>query len=150
MAQLARYIVAGLDLRNGWTDALPLAAQIAALVLCIVGYTLVVWATASNAFFSQIVRLQPERGQVVVAGGPYHLVRHPAYAGAILFELAAPVLLASWWAMIPVRWAPCSSCAPVRRPNLAADLAGYAGYASESVSSPPGVCRSGRRRTPRD
>jgi hypothetical protein len=62
---------------------------------------LVVWATASNAFFSQIVRLQPERGQDVVTGGPYHFVRHPAYAGAIVFELAAPVLLASWWAMIP-------------------------------------------------
>jgi protein-S-isoprenylcysteine O-methyltransferase Ste14 len=27
-------------------------------------------------------------------------VRHPAYAGAIVFELAVPVLLASWPALI--------------------------------------------------
>jgi protein-S-isoprenylcysteine O-methyltransferase Ste14 len=131
LAQLTRYIVAGLDLRNGWTDALPFAAQLAALALCIVGYTLVVWATASNAFFSQIVRLQPERGQVVVAGGPYHLVRHPAYAGAIVFELAAPVLLASWWAMIP---SALGAFLLILRTSLEdrtlrADLAGYAKYA---------------------
>ena len=31
---------------------------------------------------------------------PLHYVRHPAYAGAILYELAVPVLLASWWALI--------------------------------------------------
>jgi protein-S-isoprenylcysteine O-methyltransferase Ste14 len=131
ITQLARYIVAGLDLRNGWTDALPLAAQLAALALCIVGYTLVVWATASNAFFSQIVRLQPERGQVVVAGGPYQLVRHPAYAGAIVFELAAPVLLGSWWAVIP---SALGAFLLILRTSLEdrtlrADLAGYAEYA---------------------
>jgi protein-S-isoprenylcysteine O-methyltransferase Ste14 len=131
VAQLARYIVAGLDVRNGWTDALPLAAQLAALVLCIAGYTLVVWATASNAFFSQIVRLQSERGQDVVTGGPYHFVRHPAYAGAIVFELAAPVLLASWWAMIP---SALGAVLLILRTGLEdrtlqAELTGYAEYA---------------------
>ncbi len=131
MAQLARYIVAGLDLRNGWTDALPLAAQIVALLLCILSYALVVWATASNAFFSQIVRLQPERGQDVITGGPYRFVRHPAYAGAIVFELAAPVLLASWWAMIP---SALGAVLLILRTGLEdrtlqAELTGYAEYA---------------------
>jgi len=100
LTQLVRYIVAGLDQRFGWTGGLPLAAQIAALTLCVLGYALVVWATASNAFFSQIVRIQSERGHAVATGGPYHYVRHPAYLGAILYELAVPVLLASWWAGI--------------------------------------------------
>ena len=36
-----------------------------------------------------------------MTGGPYRYVRHPAYVGAILFELAVPVLFASWWALIP-------------------------------------------------
>ena len=99
--QLARYIVAGLDRRYEWTGALSLTAQIAALTVCVLSYALVVWATASNIFFSQIVRVQSERGHTVVTGGPYHYVRHPAYAGAILFELAVPVLLASWWAFVP-------------------------------------------------
>jgi len=100
LTQLARYIVAGLDQRYGWTGSFPLAAQIAALTVCILGYALVVWATASNTFFSQIVRIQFERGHAVSTGGPYHYVRHPAYVGAILYELAVPILLASWWALI--------------------------------------------------
>jgi protein-S-isoprenylcysteine O-methyltransferase Ste14 len=100
LIQLGRYIVAGLDRRYGWTGDFPLAAQIAALIVCILSYALVVWATAANTFFSQIVRTQSERGHTVATGGPYHHVRHPAYAGAILYELAVPVLLASWWALI--------------------------------------------------
>jgi protein-S-isoprenylcysteine O-methyltransferase Ste14 len=39
-------------------------------------------------------------GHAVVAEGPYRYVRHPAYAGMIVFELAMPTLLASWWAII--------------------------------------------------
>jgi protein-S-isoprenylcysteine O-methyltransferase Ste14 len=100
LTQLVRYIVAGLDRRYGWTGGSSLAAQTAALTVCALGYALVVWATASNTFFSQIVRIQSERGHAVATGGPYRYVRHPAYLGAILYELAVPVLLASWWALI--------------------------------------------------
>ena len=101
IASLVRLIVAGLDQRYGWTGNFSLTLQIGALIGCVFGYSLVVWATASNAFFSQIVRIQSERGHAVATGGPYQLVRHPAYVGTILFELAAPILLASWWALIP-------------------------------------------------
>jgi protein-S-isoprenylcysteine O-methyltransferase Ste14 len=100
LTQLTRYIIAGLDRRYDWTGGESLAAQIAALTLCVLGYALVVWATASNAFFSQVVRIQSERGHAVTSSGPYHYVRHPAYIGAILYELAVPVLLSSWWALI--------------------------------------------------
>ena len=100
LTQLVRYIVAGLDQRYGWTGGFPFAAQIAAFSMCVLGYALVVWATASNTFFSQIVRIQSERGHSVATGGPYQYVRHPAYLGAIVYELAVPVLLASWWALI--------------------------------------------------
>jgi len=101
LLQLGRYILAGFDHRNGWTGDFPAAAQITALAAGALGYAVVVWATASNAYFSQIVRIQRERSQTVVSHGPYRSVRHPAYSGAILYELAVPVLLGSWWAMIP-------------------------------------------------
>ena len=131
LTQLARYIIAGLDQRWSWTGDLPLVAQLAALALCILGYALVVWATASNAFFSQIVRIQAERGQTVASGGPYHFVRHPAYIGAILYELASPVLLASGWALVVSVF---STILLVVRTaledrTLQAQLAGYADYA---------------------
>jgi len=98
--QLAMYIVAGLDERYGWSADFPVAVQVAALIVCSLGYSLVVWATASNAFFSQIVRIQTERGHTVVTGGPYHYVRHPAYAGGLLTIVSVPILLASWWALL--------------------------------------------------
>ncbi|HEY3311279.1 MAG TPA: isoprenylcysteine carboxylmethyltransferase family protein [Anaerolineales bacterium] len=131
MSQLARYIISGLDQRFGWTGGFPPAVQIVALVVCILGYALFVWATASNAFFSQTVRIQSERGHSVAAGGPYRYIRHPGYFGAMLFELAAPLLLASWWAFIPsvlnlilfiVRTA-------LEDRTLQTELAGYGDYA---------------------
>ena len=98
---LVRYIVAGLDRRYGWTGGMPVEAQFVALALCALGYdVLFIWATVANTFFSRIVRVQSERGHAVVTGGPYRWVRHPAYAGAVLYELAVPVLLASWPAML--------------------------------------------------
>ena len=130
---LALLIVAGLDQRYGWTGSFPLAAQIAALAVCVLGYTLGVWATASNAFFSQIVRIQTERGHTVATGGPYQYVRHPAYVGTILYQLAVPVLLASWWALIP---GGLNAILLVLRTaledrTLQAELTGYADYARQ-------------------
>lgn len=98
--QLATFIVAGLDHRYGWTGALPLATQVAALITGSLAYSFAVWATASNPFFSKIVRIQTDRGHTVAAAGPYRLVRHPAYAGAVLTLISVPVLLASRPALV--------------------------------------------------
>jgi protein-S-isoprenylcysteine O-methyltransferase Ste14 len=38
----------------------------------------------------------------VQTGGPYQFVRHPGYVGAIVYQLATPFLLGSWWALIPM------------------------------------------------
>ena len=132
LVTLVRYIVAGLDQRYGWTGGLPVAAQLAALAVCALGNDLLfLWAVTSNAFFSQVVRIQSERGQTVVTGGPYRYVRHPAYIGEILYELAVPVLLASWWAMIPSGLAAILLIlrTALEDRTLQAELAGYADYA---------------------
>jgi protein-S-isoprenylcysteine O-methyltransferase Ste14 len=100
LLQLARYIFAGLDQRFSWTKGIPPEAQIGALIVCVLGYALLLWAMGSNNFFSQIVRIQSDRGHAVATHGPYRYVRHPAYVGMILFELAMPILLASWAALI--------------------------------------------------
>jgi protein-S-isoprenylcysteine O-methyltransferase Ste14 len=98
---IAKYVVAGLDFRYGWTETLPLALQIAALVFAALGYALGVWTMAANPFFAKVNRIQRERGHEVVSGGPYRWVRHPGYLGTIAFELGTPVALNSWWALIP-------------------------------------------------
>jgi protein-S-isoprenylcysteine O-methyltransferase Ste14 len=97
---LCKHIVAGLDARYGWTVGIPLWLQIVTLVIAVLGYALGTWAMAANAFFSQLVRIQDDRGHAVVTGGPYQFVRHPGYVGVIAFELATPVMLGSLWALI--------------------------------------------------
>jgi protein-S-isoprenylcysteine O-methyltransferase Ste14 len=99
LLMLARLILAGLDQRFGWIGDVPALVQGLAFAGVALGYALVVWATQTNAYFSQIVRIQTERGHSVVTHGPYRWVRHPAYAGAILTEIAIPLLLDSWWVL---------------------------------------------------
>ena len=133
LGTLIRYILAGLDQRYGRAWGVPPSAQIAALILCALGYALFTWATAANAYFSWLVRLQPDRGHTVASGGPYHYVRHPAYLGAIVYELAVCVLLASWRGqavstltalLLVVRTA-------LEDRTLQAELPGYADYARQ-------------------
>jgi protein-S-isoprenylcysteine O-methyltransferase Ste14 len=98
---LVKMLLAGLDIRFGWTIQLPLWSEIAGMVAAMAGYGLVVWATGSNAWFSQVVRIQKERGHRVATGGPYQFVRHPSYLGMISIELGTSIMLGSWLALIP-------------------------------------------------
>jgi protein-S-isoprenylcysteine O-methyltransferase Ste14 len=100
LTQLVRYILAGLDQRYGWTSGFPFTAQLGAIAVCVLSSGLFSWSMASNIFFSQIVRIQTDRGHAVATNGPYRYVHHPSYVGMILFELGISTLLASWWAII--------------------------------------------------
>ena len=133
LVQLAMLVVAGLDHRFGWTGTWPVVATAAALAVVGLGHATVVWATAVNAFFSQIVRVQTERGHHVVRDGPYRFVRHPAYTGTIAVGLASPLALGSWAAagvgllgatLIVARTA-------LEDATLHAELPGYPDYADE-------------------
>jgi protein-S-isoprenylcysteine O-methyltransferase Ste14 len=128
---LLRLIVAGFDQRLGWTGGIPVAGQVAALIVAALGYALVVWATASNAYFAQVVRIQSERAHAVASGGPYRTVRHPGYLGTVLCELAVPILLASWWALLigALNAALFIVRTALEDRTLQAELTGYADYA---------------------
>jgi protein-S-isoprenylcysteine O-methyltransferase Ste14 len=92
---LVSFVLAALDKRFGWTYSVSIAASLLALAVVIGGMALMCWAIASNRFFSSHVRIQEDRGHIVVSGGPYAHIRHPGYAGAILYCMAAPILLGS-------------------------------------------------------
>ena len=88
-------VLAGLDRRLAWTGQLPVPIVILAFGVMVASSTLTAWAMRVNAFFSSHVRIQDDRGQTVVSAGPYRFVRHPGYTGAIIFNLAGPILLSS-------------------------------------------------------
>ncbi|HWQ46105.1 MAG TPA: isoprenylcysteine carboxylmethyltransferase family protein, partial [Longilinea sp.] len=94
-------IVAGLDARFGWSIGLSIPWKIAGFLLIALGDTAFAWSMVYNAYFAVTVRIQEERGHQVATGGPYRIVRHPAYLG-MLFNTAGMLLLFSnVWAIIP-------------------------------------------------
>lgn len=128
---LAMLITAGLDQRFGWSSGFLIQLFILGGALLSLGYGLFFWALVSNKFFSRFVRIQIERDHRVVSSGPYQYVRHPGYSGMILTLLGTPLLLGSWWAVIP---AILSAAAFVVRTSLEdhtlqEELEGYCDYA---------------------
>lgn len=98
---LAIVLTAGLDARFGWSTGLGTGLWVTSYVLAFGCQMFVLWAMASNPFFATTVRIQSERGHEVVHQGPYRLVRHPGYSGAVSFGLVCPLMLGSWWAFVP-------------------------------------------------
>jgi len=94
-------IAAGLDRRFGGAPQFPVWAEAAAAVPMAAGAFLGLWAALVNPFFSSVVRLQTDRGQRVIAAGPYRWVRHPGYAGTVVFNILTPLALGSTWAFVP-------------------------------------------------
>jgi protein-S-isoprenylcysteine O-methyltransferase Ste14 len=89
-------LIPGLDYRFGWSRV-PLWLTILSQLFVFAGYLITLWVMKENSFASRTV--QVEEGQKVISTGPYRLVRHPMYSGAILMLLFTPLALGSWWAL---------------------------------------------------
>jgi protein-S-isoprenylcysteine O-methyltransferase Ste14 len=128
---VATWTTAGLDTRFHWSAGMPPSAFIAGIVVAVLSAALVAWAMHSNKFFSSVVRIQKDRGHVVVASGPYRFVRHPGYTGMAAFTLATPLILNSRWAFVPavVTAAVTGLRTVLEDRTLHNELEGYADYA---------------------
>ncbi|CAB3783815.1 methyltransferase family protein [Pararobbsia alpina] len=87
--------------RFGWSSIDPWIQGIGELILC-----LSIWLSfrifAENTFAAPVVRIQKERQHSVISTGPYRHVRHPMYAGALLYFVGTSLLLGSWWGLVTV------------------------------------------------
>jgi protein-S-isoprenylcysteine O-methyltransferase Ste14 len=126
-------LVAGLDIRFGWTGPVDTVWHLLGALVFAAGLALFGWAMISNAYFSTAARIQGDRGQTVCREGPYRIVRHPGYSGTILQSIGAPLLLGSAWALLPAAVAIAAITARTLFEDrmLHAELPGYAGYATE-------------------
>ena len=111
---------------------MPLGLKVAGLALIGLGSHLVWLSLKANSYAAPVVKIQKARGHLVATSGPYAYIRHPMYAGAILFIVGLPLLLGSWWGLaagaglvliIAIR-------AVFEERTLAAELKGYADYAA--------------------
>ena len=99
---LAAIVLAGIDAgRRHWSHHPKAIAYVLSLAVYLAGHGLFLWAKKVNPFFSSVARIQADRGQSVCREGPYRFLRHPGYLGGLLFGLATPLVLGSFWALIP-------------------------------------------------
>lgn len=101
VALLAFNVTAGLDTRWSWSH-LSFAWVYAGIALHLAALALLSAVGATNPFLEGTVRIQSERGHVVVTSGPYAIVRHPMYAAVAVMYMAWPLVLGSLWAYLPV------------------------------------------------
>lgn len=96
---VAHWVIAGLDRgRFHWSDDVPAWLQWAGLLALAGAYSLCLRAMRVNRFFSSVVRIQNDRDQIVITGGPYAMIRHPGYLAGIVVVVASGLALDSWLA----------------------------------------------------
>jgi protein-S-isoprenylcysteine O-methyltransferase Ste14 len=93
-------VLMGFDAGRWGPSHMPPALNAVGTVLIAIGF-FIVWLTfRENSFAAPVIKIQRERGQRVISTGPYRIVRHPMYAGAILYLIGIPLLLGSWLGLI--------------------------------------------------
>ena len=124
---MAGFVLAGLDFRFGWSDV-PLPVVIAASVIFLLGYGLYAEVMRENAYLSRTVKV--EEGQTVISTGLYGVVRHPMYLASVLMFLAIPLVMGSWYALIPFAFYPLLMVVRIldEEKLLSAELSGYDEY----------------------
>ncbi len=90
------FIVPGLDDRLGWSNVPPILSLIADGFVAL-GFFVVFLVFRENSYTRATIEVSDE--QKVITSGPYRVVRHPMYAGAILLLVFTPLALGSWVAM---------------------------------------------------
>jgi len=135
-------LAVGLEHRFGGAASYSVVVELVGLALILDGYILGTWALVANRYFSGMVRIQYDRGHRVVSQGPYQIIRHPGYLGALITYLGTVLFLDGRWAFITV--ALLAAVTVIRTAledqTLRQELDGYQDYA-EKVRSRliPGV-----------
>ena len=96
---IALLVVPALDHRLNWSNV-PVSVVIFADFLMAAGFYIIFLVYKENTFASATIEIATD--QRVISTGPYAVVRHPMYAGGLLYLLAMPVALGSWWGLLVV------------------------------------------------
>jgi protein-S-isoprenylcysteine O-methyltransferase Ste14 len=124
---IAGFVVSGLDFRFGWSYVSK-PVLIVSSVLFLLAYALYAEVMRENAYLSRTIGV--EEGQKVVDTGLYGIVRHPMYMATLLLFLMIPLILGSWYALIPFAFYPVIIVMRLKDEEalLARELPGYREY----------------------
>ena len=130
LAFLGGFLISALDFRFGWSPV-PLLLTVCAAVVFLIGYGLYAEVLRENAYLSRTIEVQ--EGQKVIDTGLYGIVRHPMYLATLLMFLPIPLILQSFWGLIPMTLYPMVIVIRILNEEkvLTDGLLGYAEYKKE-------------------
>jgi protein-S-isoprenylcysteine O-methyltransferase Ste14 len=126
-------VLMALDAKRWNLSHMPVALNYAGAALIPIGF-FIVWLTfRENSFAAPVIKIQRERGQRVISTGPYRIVRHPMYAGGLLYMIGMPLLLGSWLGLLvlPLIFGALSVRIFIEEAALRKGLPGYAALRGE-------------------
>ena len=97
ISYIGLFILSSLDHRFLLSDV-PFIVVMAGDALVALGYLIIFLVLKENSFAATIIEVTP--GHKVISTGPYAIIRHPMYAGAIVLILGTPLALGSWWGLL--------------------------------------------------
>jgi protein-S-isoprenylcysteine O-methyltransferase Ste14 len=92
-------VVPALDFRFRWSEV-PNGVVLLGDALFVLGFGFIGRVYRENTFTSATIEVS--EGQRVISTGPYAVVRHPMYASGLLYVLATPLALGSYWGLLAV------------------------------------------------
>lgn len=121
------FVLSALDFRFGWSRV-PLWLVALASFLFLIGYAMYAEVMRENAYLSRVVEVQ--EGQKVISTGLYGIVRHPMYLATLLMFLPLPLILGSFWGLLPFALYPVVTVIRIINEEkvLTEGLNGYAEY----------------------
>jgi protein-S-isoprenylcysteine O-methyltransferase Ste14 len=110
---------------------MPASLQWAGCALVLGAIIFMYWTMRTNSFAAPVVKIQKDRGHRVVTTGPYAIVRHPLYFGALFYIAGTSLALGSWsgLAMVPIFAVLLGIRIGVEEETLRMGLEGYDDYA---------------------
>jgi protein-S-isoprenylcysteine O-methyltransferase Ste14 len=129
---VAWLVIMGLDAVRFRASHVPVWAQGAGAAGILLSQYVFWLVFRANSYAAPVVKIQKDRGHAIATSGPYAHVRHPMYAGAILFLLGTPLLLGSWFglALAPIIVVGFAVRAVLEERALSAQFPSYADYAA--------------------
>ena len=97
------FVLPGLDFRYGWSSV-PLWLVLVSVVVMQFGYALFIIVMKQNSYASRVIEIQEK--QKLIDTGLYAIVRHPLYLTASLIYISSPLILGSFYALIPMAFLP--------------------------------------------
>jgi protein-S-isoprenylcysteine O-methyltransferase Ste14 len=88
-----------LDHRFGWSPVPPYVSMLGDGLIAL-GFVFIFFVLRENSYAASTIQIADD--QKVISTGPYALVRHPMYAGALLLLLGIPVALDSWYGLLGI------------------------------------------------